>query len=208
MNPKKILKICTLYYQLCKVASDENISFEIKMANELNKNEIIKLDELTLHSKSMMSSFIQKLYFGALDTPAVVAIAKQNSEYIGWSVLQLTEIKEENKYVKSIDVFVRPEHREKGIGSKLVNILKEDQKLIPSEINGVPVESTPRVGAWDEPSRKFFQKHELKGDILDPVTQKREKYTPVTELDKMFEDLGEELQISAQIRKILMKLAK
>lgn len=190
------------------MASDENISFEMKMASELSKDEIIKLDELTLHSKSMMSSFIQKLYFGALDTPAVVGIAKKNSEYIAWSVLQLTEIKEENKYVKSIDVFVRPEHRGKGIGSKLVNMLKENQRLIPSEINGIPVESTPRVGAWDESSRRFFQKHELKGDILDPVTRKREEYTPVTELDIMFKDLGKELEISAEIKKLLMKLAK
>lgn len=207
MNSKEILKICITYENLTKklasLAVDKNISFEIKMASELTREELQNLDKLTLHSKSMMSSFIQNAYFGRLDVPAIVALAIKDNNYIAWGVMQFTKIKD--NYLKSIDIFVDPNYRKGGIGSRLVHMLKEKGNTI-HEIEGVSVEDTPKVGAWDEASRKFFQKHELKGDIEDPVSTPSKKIAPVTELDKMFAELDEEILQTASIelqRKII-----
>jgi GNAT superfamily N-acetyltransferase len=206
MNPKEILKICIAYQnltQLYSFAIDENISFDIKMATDLSREEFLKLDRLTLHSKSMMSSFIESAYFGRLDVPAIIATASKDGNYIAWGAMQFTKIK--NNYVKSIDVFVDPNLRRGGIGSRLVEMLKERGSAI-NNINGVPVEEIPRVGAWDETSRKFFKKHELKGDIEDPVPEASTKIQPITELDKMFAELDKEILQTASMnlkRKLL-----
>lgn len=188
----KIAIYKNLANRLLKISQTiEDFQFIIKNEKELTRFDCEKLDELTLHGKSMMSSFLQNVYVGNLTTPAIVAIAKVENEYVAWSLLQFNKF--EKEYVKSIDVFVSPKYRRLNLGSKLLHMVKEKSNSI-NEIEGLPVNTEPVVGAWDEASRSFYKKHKLKGDIESPKTfessKELSKYkSELSEVDRLFEGL-------------------
>lgn len=151
-----------------------------KKFDQLSIEELKKIERLKLGGESNMTDFLEKWKSGVRPVYmpiAVIAKDLENGNYAGWALAQPTTISKNGQpKLLEIDVFVDKSYRSEGIGTLLINKLKE------IKANQFP-NTTFEVGPWSPMASNFYQKTISLEDpyqrYVDEDSEEKEKETSI-----------------------------